>query len=232
MARAYELELELRDSSPRTWRRVRVPTDLPLADLHRVIQVVMHWDDVHPHVFDVAGREYGPEPDEEEVSLHWAGDDRDVTVAKAVKKERVFEYTYDFGAEQRMVITVVHEIGGGSARIECLEGEGAAFDAGEINARLVDEFRGAGHAVAGAPITPEAQLLSDLTLVLLFLTSFEAAGSKRVANKTLRLETLDALSDQGLVVTNQHRKGVELTPAGVKRAESLLQRVAVLLLKS
>jgi hypothetical protein len=229
MARSYELDLELQDANPRIWRRVRVPADLPLADLHRVIQVVMHWDDVHPHVFDVAGREYGPEPDEEEVSLHWAGDDRDVTLAKAVKKERVFEYTYDFAAEQRLMITVVRELAGGRARIECLEGAGASFNAADDNARLAEEFCGVGRAVAAAPTTPEGQLLADLTLLQLFLTSFEEGTGKRVANKTFRLETLDALGDDGLVVTNPHRKGVELTPAGIKRAESLLQRVAALL---
>ena len=211
------------------WRRVRVPADLPLADLHRVIQVVMHWDDVHPHVFDVAGREYGPEPDEEEGSLHWAGDDRDVTVTKAAKKERVFEYTYDFGAEQRVMITVVNEADGGAARMECLDGAGASFDAAETNTRLADEFRGGGRAVAGATITPEGQLLADLTLLLLFLTSFEEGKGKQVANKTFRLETLDALGDEGLVVTNPHRKGVELTLAGIRRAESLLQQVTKLL---
>jgi len=229
MARAYELVLELRDARPRVWRRVRVPVDLPLADLHRVIQVAMHWDDVHPHVFDVAGREYGPEPDEEEVSLHWAGDDRNVTLAKAAKKERVFEYTYDFGAEQRVTITVIHETSGGPARLECLDGEGGSYDTNDINTRLAEEFRGTGRAVAGAAMTPEGRLIADLTLVVLFLTSFAEGKGQRVANKTFRLETLAALADQGLVVTNPHRKGVELTPAGAKRAESLLQRLAALL---
>jgi hypothetical protein len=227
MARAYEILLHLRDATPRLWRRVRVPADLSLADLHRVIQVAMHWDDVHPHVFDVAGREYGPPPDEEEVSLHWAGDDRGISIAKAARKERVFEYTYDFGAEQRVTITVVGESSGGLAWMECLDGEGGSFDAAEINTRLAEEFRGA-RAVAGA-VTPEGQLLADLTLVLLFLTSFEDARGKRVANKAWRLETLDALGHANLVVTNAHRKGVELTPAGIKRAETLLQKVARLL---
>jgi hypothetical protein len=229
VARGYELNLQVRDATLPIWRRVRVPSDLPLADLHRVIQVVFLWDDVHPHVFDVAGREYGPEPDEEEVSLHWAGDDREITVAKAVKKERVFEYTYDFGAEQRVVITVVSDTAGGPARIECLAGEGGSFDVADTNARLADEFLGAGRAVAGRTMTPENQLLADLTLLLLFLSSFEESRGRRVANKTLRLETLDALGDDGLIVTNPHRKGVELTPAGVSRAEELLQLVARLL---
>jgi len=57
MGRAFDLELERRLPGPRIWRGVRVPADLTLADLHRVIQVVMQWDDVHPHVFDVGGRD-------------------------------------------------------------------------------------------------------------------------------------------------------------------------------
>jgi hypothetical protein len=229
MPRSYELDLELRDVTPRVWRRLRVPSDLTLADLHRVIQIAMSWDDVHPHVFDVAGREYGPEPDEEEISLHWAGDDRDVTLAKAVKKERVFEYTYDFGSERRVTIAVARETAGGSAALECLDGEGGALVPAQINARLADEFRGAGVAVAGRTMTPEGRLAADLTLLLLFLGAFEESRGKRVANKTLSLETLDQLAQSGFVVTNRYRKGVELTAGGVKRAEALLTRVAALL---
>jgi hypothetical protein len=229
VALAYDLVLDLRDALPRVWRRVRVPGDLSLADLHRVIQVAMRWDDVHLHVFDVAGREYGPEPDEDEVSLHWAADDHDITVAKAATKDRVFEYTYDFGAERRVLISVASASRSGPARLGCLDGDGDDFDADEINRRLADEFDRSGRAVAGAVRTPEGQLLEDLTLLLLFLTSYEEGKGKRVANKTFRLETLDALGQEGLVVTNPHRKGVELTPGGVKRAEDLLQRVAKLL---
>jgi DNA-binding PadR family transcriptional regulator len=65
-------------------------------------------------------------------------------------------------------------------------------------------------------------------LKLLFLTSFEEANGVRVANKTLRLDILDALTDAGLIVTNAHRKGVQLTPRGAKRAEALLARVTAL----
>jgi hypothetical protein len=229
MARVYDLDLELRDSRPRVWRRVRVPTDLSLADLHRVIQTVMHWDDVHPHVFDVAGREYGPEPDEEEVSLHWAADDADVTIAKAVKKERSFEYTYDFGSEQRVAITLADEVSGARPQIECLDGEGAGFDVAAANVRLAEEFSGARVAGAAVTRTPEDRLIADLTLLLLYLGSWEEGKGARSAHKTMRLEILDALAHAGLVVTNPHRKSLDLTGEGVKRAEALLQRVTALL---
>ena len=228
MARAYDFELELRGRAPRVWRRVRVPADLTLADLHRVIQIVMQWDDVHPHVFDVGGREYGPEPDEEEVSLHWAGDDEEVTIQKAVRKERSFEYTYDFGSEHRVEIKLVAEISSGRPQIECLDGGGADFAIGDANARLAEGFR-RGRVVERAPVSPESQLVADLTLVLLFLGSWEEGKGSRAAYKTMRFETLDALAAAGFVVTNTHRTSVDLTDEGVKRAEALLQRVVEIL---
>src|SRR5262245_44655086 len=140
--RLIDLDLDVRGTEPPVRRRVRVPADLTLANLHRVIQVVMRWDDVHPHIFDVDGREYGPEPDDEEISLHWAADDTDITVAKAVKKDARFEYTYDFGSEKRVEVSVVAEYTGMRARIECLDGEGDGFDLADANTRLVEEFQG------------------------------------------------------------------------------------------
>ncbi len=44
------LILKIADSSPGgPWRRVRVPADISLDDLHVVIQAVMGWDDSRPH---------------------------------------------------------------------------------------------------------------------------------------------------------------------------------------
>lgn len=215
MARVFDLDLTLHGSAARVWRRVRVPGDQSLAKLHRVIQVVMRWDDVHPHVFDVDGREYGPEPDEEEISLHWAADDADMTVAKAVKKDARFEYTYDFGREQRVDVTVAAEHTGMRAQIECLDGEGDGFDLADTNTRLVEEFQ-AGRV---------DDLVADLTLLLLYLGSWEEGRGSRAANKTMRVEILEALANSGLVVTNVHRKSLDLTESGVKRAEDLLRRI-------
>jgi pRiA4b ORF-3-like protein len=219
MARVFDLDLTLHDSAPRVWRRVRVPADLSLAVLHRAIQVVMRWDDVHPHVFDVDGREYGPAPEEEEISLHWAADDADITVAKAVKKDARFEYTYDFAREQRIDIGVIGEHTGMRAQIECLAGEGDGFDLAETNTRLAEEFQAA----------RVDNLVADLTLLLLYLGSWEEGRGSRSANKTLRVEILESLTNSGLAVTNPHRKSLDLTDAGVKRAEDLLRRVTPLL---
>jgi hypothetical protein len=54
-----QLKFLLRDVHPAIWRRVRLPDSLSIADLHRVIQILMSWDDDHLHLFRIHGRDYG-----------------------------------------------------------------------------------------------------------------------------------------------------------------------------
>ncbi len=53
------LKLLLRDVHPAVWRRVELADSLSIADLHRVIQLLMGWDDDHLHRFRIHGRDYG-----------------------------------------------------------------------------------------------------------------------------------------------------------------------------
>jgi len=53
------LKLLLRDVHPAVWRRVTLVDSLSIADLHRVIQLLMGWDDNHLHRFRIHGRDYG-----------------------------------------------------------------------------------------------------------------------------------------------------------------------------
>ena len=43
----YEIKATLADSQPPIWRRVQVKSDITLAKLHRVLQMVMGWTDMH-----------------------------------------------------------------------------------------------------------------------------------------------------------------------------------------
>jgi len=47
---------EVKSVDPCIWRVMRVPQDLRLGDLHRVLQLVMGWHDRHPHGFQVPPR--------------------------------------------------------------------------------------------------------------------------------------------------------------------------------
>lgn len=61
---ALQLKITLRYISPPIWRRVVVPDNFTLGDLHHVIQVAMGWYNCHQHSFRVAGVEYtGTMPD-------------------------------------------------------------------------------------------------------------------------------------------------------------------------
>jgi len=50
------LKLLLRDVHRAVWRRVRLADSLSIGDLHRVIQLLMGWDEDHLHRFRIHGR--------------------------------------------------------------------------------------------------------------------------------------------------------------------------------
>jgi hypothetical protein len=94
-APAYRIKVSLRDAKPPIWRRLEVPGDISLADLHEVIQVAFGWRGHHLHVFETPYGDFGqPDPDmeldhrpEAPVTLE--------QVAPDVKSKIL--YTYDFG---------------------------------------------------------------------------------------------------------------------------------------
>ncbi len=62
----FEFHLSLAEVRPPVWRRIQVPADYTLARLHKVIQIVMDWQDCHLHEFTVDGRSYGaPDPEDD-----------------------------------------------------------------------------------------------------------------------------------------------------------------------
>jgi Plasmid pRiA4b ORF-3-like protein len=87
------LKVTLRDTKPPVWRRLLVPGEMTLGDLHQAIQAAMGWDDAHLHAFDIAGREYG-DPD----SVDDVADEERLSLNAVLKSGvRRFTYTYDFG---------------------------------------------------------------------------------------------------------------------------------------
>lgn len=119
---------------PIVWRQLQAPATLRLDDLHHAIQILMGWSDRHLHLFEIAGREYGPRPesewtkDDEPHLGAWAGESSALTVAEALARgDGTFDYVYDLGDDWRIAITsspgetATHE-----RRPECLAGEGAS----------------------------------------------------------------------------------------------------------
>lgn len=50
------LKITLADTEPPIWRRVEVPAEMTLKDLHAVIQAAMGWEDDHLHQFHLGRR--------------------------------------------------------------------------------------------------------------------------------------------------------------------------------
>src|ERR1700689_4182119 len=59
----YQLKVTLLGTKPAIWRRLLVPADLTLAQLHTVLQTAMGWENQHMHQFRAGQRRFGrPEP--------------------------------------------------------------------------------------------------------------------------------------------------------------------------
>src|ERR1019366_6682126 len=54
----YQFKVTLRNIHPPIWRRILVWEDVTLAQLHRVLQMVMGWEDCHLHEFRISGKIY------------------------------------------------------------------------------------------------------------------------------------------------------------------------------
>jgi hypothetical protein len=91
----YQIKVTLRDSKPPIWRRILVPGNITLAQLHPILQVVMGWYDAHLHQFIVDGTYYGvPDPDD----FVEVKDERRVRLNQIAPMETSkFIYEYDFG---------------------------------------------------------------------------------------------------------------------------------------
>jgi hypothetical protein len=88
-----QLKVTLMGVKPPVWRRLLIPANIRLDQLHDVIQAAMGWEDYHLHAFSAAGIDYGPPiPDLDH------RDERATTLAHLIGEpgDRM-RYAYDFG---------------------------------------------------------------------------------------------------------------------------------------
>lgn len=120
---SYQFKVELRDISPPIWRQFQVWEDATLAQLHRILQMVMGWENYHLYEFRIGGRIYG-DPD--------LDDEREIINAKKTRIRNVlpgvgaeFEYEYDFGDDWQhdLLLEAVMQSGPDTMCPRCLAGE-------------------------------------------------------------------------------------------------------------
>lgn len=90
----YQLKVVLRHVTPLVWRRVLVRSHTTIAQLHRIVQVTMGWEDGHLHRFRIHGRDYSSNG-----GGALASDPRSVILASfRLRPSERFAYLYDFSA--------------------------------------------------------------------------------------------------------------------------------------
>lgn len=95
----YQIKVTLLGTKPSIWRRLRVLADLPLAQLHNVLQIAMGWEDDHMHEFRVGQRRFGqPEPHDPFMRLPRTESERTARLSTVLGRTGAkMVYVYDFG---------------------------------------------------------------------------------------------------------------------------------------
>lgn len=116
----FQLKISLQHISPPIWRRVEV-NDCDLEELHEIIQIVMDWDDMHPHAFVIGGEQYGTHGECDY-------DSRFVRLSEIVEQGHTrFQYDYDFGDDWKDIIEIEKTLSSeqGVRYPRCVKGERA-----------------------------------------------------------------------------------------------------------
>ena len=94
--RIFKIKITLTGVKPPVWRRVLVPSDETLDDLHRIVQISMGWGFSHLHEFKVGDRIYGePNRAYQDVKVL---PDWNIKLSTIFRRGiRDFTYLYDFG---------------------------------------------------------------------------------------------------------------------------------------
>jgi hypothetical protein len=124
-ATVHRLRITIDGTDPPVWRTVLVPSSIRLDRLHDVIQESFGWWDAHLHEFEIGGRRYGMESDDD-----WdvpALDERAGRLDRVARAQRTFVYTYDFGDgwTHRIDVDDVLPAEPGARYPRCVDGERA-----------------------------------------------------------------------------------------------------------
>lgn len=128
--RIYQLKVSLKGAKPPIWRRILVPSDMELVDLHNAIQASMGWYNCHLHQFKQGRTFFQPNPDEEFMGFGGfeTEDSTGVRICDLLRSEKEkIDYEYDFGDSWEHVVLLekILEPEEGQAYPVCVKGKRA-----------------------------------------------------------------------------------------------------------
>lgn len=140
----YQLRVALEGISPLIWRRLIVPGDYSIADLHFILQIAFEWDDWNLHRFFIYGKDYGIY---HSGGMNFSDNPHQVKLADfKFRRGEKFLYEYNFFDNWKHLIRIEEILsvdpkkkyplctGGGNLSISAAQLKAAEFDRGE------DEF--------------------------------------------------------------------------------------------
>jgi len=123
----YQIKVTLLGTDPPIWRRLLVPADLTLEQLHDVLQLAMGWENCHLHEFRIGRQRFGkPDPMERTFGGPRAASERTARLFSVLGRAGAkAEYTYDFGDSWEHQIVVEKCLAREPGRVypACLAGE-------------------------------------------------------------------------------------------------------------
>lgn len=93
----YQLKVTLKGTKPPIWRRIVVPDNITLYQLHDILQIAIGWTDSHLHMFTIAGQIYGDPEDDEYGDFGTKSELRYRLSQLGLREKARFSYEYDFG---------------------------------------------------------------------------------------------------------------------------------------
>ena len=122
----YQIEVRLVGIEPKIWRRLQVPGEFSLAQLHQVLQIAVGWENSHLHRFTIGRRTFEQPAPAEYESECVAEDESQFRLREVLTHEGARAmYLYDFGDqwEHVMVVEMALQAEPGIRYPHCLEGE-------------------------------------------------------------------------------------------------------------
>jgi hypothetical protein len=129
-AETYQLKVTLKEIRPPIWRRLQVPGDIPLSQLHEILQDGMGWSNYHLHLFEIGARSFtglGIDEDWSDIESDDEDDSRVELREVLTRAGQKFRYKYDFGDgwDHEIVVEKILPPAAGARHAVCLAGKRA-----------------------------------------------------------------------------------------------------------
>jgi len=106
--KTYQIQIALKRSNPKIWRRVLVPSDILLPDFHKIIQTTIGWTNSHLHQFIHNSTFYTRKMQDDDFWDEFNNvDHSNIKLSKLLKEEKdsiVYEYDFGDGWEHNIVL--------------------------------------------------------------------------------------------------------------------------------